>query len=539
VSLLFEQSHRPKEYPHRVVAESNSSRTLIDDLLAEQQQLTAVERFARHHATSDSPAQARYYRDLIPLHKPRRGEQYAFAVDLDNCTGCKACVSACHSLNGLDDDETWRSVGLLLGGTEAEPYQQIVTTACHHCIDPACLNGCPVLAYEKDPDTGIVRHLDDQCIGCQYCVLKCPYDVPKYSTRRGIVRKCDMCHGRLAAGEAPACVQACPSGAISIQLVASSDIERNCAVTGAQMLPGAFESFYTKPTTTYTSRKPIPANACGANTSPPRSEPAHWPLIWMLVLTQTAAGLLLGTGLASIFKPQAFEAVSFSFSIAGFALLITGLTASIFHLGRPLGAWRVFLGLRRSWMSREIGAFALFTLSAGASLLLRTPTLAITTALLGLLSVFCSAMIYVDTRRPSWTPSLTFPRFFGTTFLLGSSAAASTLRYVAHAGSVEILLTTHIAIWSALAIRIALFSFEISNLNSVIHTPFNSFNLFNLFNLFFILSITFSLLTLFTSASAAAWFATLSLISTFSSQILERYFFFATSTAPRMPGTAT
>src|SRR5689334_8346580 len=223
-----------------------SSRTLIDELLAEQQQLTAVERFARKHEDGALPAQARYYQDLIPLTKPQRGEQYAFAVDLDSCTGCKACVSACHSLNGLDEDETWRSVGLLHGGTEAEPYQQIVTTACHHCIDPACLNGCPVLAYEKDPDTGIVRHLDDQCIGCQYCVLKCPYDVPKYSPRRGIVRKCDMCHGRLAVGEAPACVQACPSEAISIQLVASAEVERNCAVPGTQMLPGAFESAYTK-----------------------------------------------------------------------------------------------------------------------------------------------------------------------------------------------------------------------------------------------------------------------------------------------------
>ena len=55
-----------------------------------------------------------------------------------------------------------------------------------------------MLAYEKDPVTGIVRHLDDQCIGCSYCILKCPYDVPKYSRARGIVRKCDMCHSRLA-----------------------------------------------------------------------------------------------------------------------------------------------------------------------------------------------------------------------------------------------------------------------------------------------------------------------------------------------------
>jgi formate dehydrogenase iron-sulfur subunit len=527
------------------MAESDSSRTLIDDLLAEQQRLTAVERFARRHEVSDSPAQARYYRDLIPLDKPRPGQQYAFSVDLDACTGCKACVSACHSLNGLDEDETWRSVGLLLGGTEAEPYQQTITTACHHCIDPACLNGCPVLAYEKDPDTGIVRHLDDQCIGCQYCVLKCPYDVPKYSARRGIVRKCDMCHGRLDAGEAPACVQACPSGAISIQLVARAQVERDCAVPRAQMLPGAFESAYTKPTTTYTSRKPIPANARGASAGNSRPEPAHWPLVWMLVLTQTAAGLYVAIWLASIFKPRAFDLCGFSLSILGFALLIAGLTASIFHLGRPLGAWRAFLGLRRSWMSREIAAFALFMLSAGATLLYRTPTLAITTAWLGLLSVFCSAMIYIDTRRSSWAPSLTFPRFFGATFLLGSSGVASILSFLTLTRSAKIVSIAHIAAWSAMAIRTILFFWETrirlrfpKELRSVNRfTLLNSLDPFNLSNLLFTLSTTCGVLAIFSSASAAAWFASLSFISTLWSQIIERHFFFTTSTAPRMPGT--
>jgi formate dehydrogenase iron-sulfur subunit len=107
----------------------DSPRTLIDELLDEQQRLTAVERFARRHEEGALPAQARYYRDLIPLARPRPGEQYAFAVDLDACTGCKACVSACHSLNGLEDDEIWRNVGMLHGGTTEEPYQQTVTTA--------------------------------------------------------------------------------------------------------------------------------------------------------------------------------------------------------------------------------------------------------------------------------------------------------------------------------------------------------------------------------------------------------------------------
>src|SRR5690606_23742093 len=124
---------------------------------------------------------------------PGPGQQYRFEVDMDACTSCKACVTACHSLNGLDVGESWRSVGVVVGRDHAGPTQQTVTTACHHCLDPACLSGCPVDAYDKDPATGIVRHLDDQCIGCTYCTWTCPYEVPRFDERVGIVRKCDMC----------------------------------------------------------------------------------------------------------------------------------------------------------------------------------------------------------------------------------------------------------------------------------------------------------------------------------------------------------
>ena len=171
----------------------------VDRLLEEQQELTAVEQFSEDHG--NVPVQVRYYSRLLPAAPPQAGQQYAFEVDLDRCSGCKACVTACHSLNGLDERETWRDVGLLVGGTSSQPVMQHVTTACHHCIEPACMTACPVDAYEKDPVTGIVRHLDDQCFGCQYCTLACPYDVPRYHPDKGIVRKCDMCADRLAAGE--------------------------------------------------------------------------------------------------------------------------------------------------------------------------------------------------------------------------------------------------------------------------------------------------------------------------------------------------
>ena len=143
--------------------------------------LSAVEKFTLEHDFKQIPSSVLSYQELIPKTAPGPGQQYAFEVDLDKCTGCKACVTACHNENGLEIDETWRSVGLVVGGTSEQPLMQHVTTACHHCAEPACMEGCPTKAYEKDAATGIVKHLDDQCFGCQCCFLKCPCDVPQYS----------------------------------------------------------------------------------------------------------------------------------------------------------------------------------------------------------------------------------------------------------------------------------------------------------------------------------------------------------------------
>ena len=233
-----------------------SGDSLLARLLGDQQQLTAVEEFSRQHDGGELPAQSRYYKSLIPASPPGPGQQYAFEVELDRCSGCKACVTACHSLNGLDQGETWRDVGMLIGGTTELPVLQHVTTACHHCIEPGCMSACPVDAYEKDPVTGIVKHLDDQCFGCQYCILACPYEVPKYHSGLGIVRKCDMCSDRLAHGEAPACVQACPHEAIAIRIVSISQVVEDSEAN--VFLPAAPDPQITLPTTTYKSKRVFP-----------------------------------------------------------------------------------------------------------------------------------------------------------------------------------------------------------------------------------------------------------------------------------------
>jgi len=408
--------------------------SLLAWLLREQQDLSAVERFAQDHARGALPAQARYYARLLPAAPPGPGEQYAFEVDLDRCSGCKACVTACHTLNGLDEGETWRDVGLLVGGTSANPLVQHVTTACHHCLEPACMIACPVDAYVKDAITGIVKHLDDQCFGCQYCTLACPYDVPKYHAAKGIVRKCDLCSSRLAVGEAPACVQACPHEAISIRVVNAQQVIDDCEV--GQFLPGAPDPHLTLPTTNFKTARVLPRNAQPADFHQTAPQHPHWPLIVMLVLTQLSVGAFAAGRLTEwAFGPGALNVIAGGHAVAALALGLLALSASLLHLGRPQYAFRALIGLRHSWLSREILAFSIFAgiAAAYAASLWLVPELDERLAALpqwletgavtsGLAAVFCSIMIYVSTRREFWSAGNTSVRFLLTTALLGTAA---------------------------------------------------------------------------------------------------------------------
>ncbi len=393
---------------------------------------TAVEAFADRHDAHALPANERYYRDLIPLSLPGDGEQYGFEVDLDDCTGCKACVTACHSLNGLDDDESWRSVGFLQGAGKIA-FQQTVTTACHHCVDPACLSGCPVDAYEKDPITGIVAHLDDQCIGCGYCTLTCPYEVPRFNEARGIVRKCDMCRGRLAVGEAPACVQACPNGAIRISIVSQADARGRAHVAGAAIVPGAPASSMTVPTTVYRSQKSIPDGVLAADHHSLRPAHPHPPLAAMLVLTQLAVGALAVAVTGRSFGFDSLDHAAHAGVAAAVGLL--ALAASVLHLGRPRYAFRAVLGVRHSWLSREVLAFGAFGAAASVYAVSATRTeespawltaLGAVAVVLGVTGIGCSVLLYAVTRRAWWRAGRSVQTFTLTAASTGLSVTLAT-----------------------------------------------------------------------------------------------------------------
>ena len=547
------------------IEKRESPGTLIDAFLAEEREWTAVDRFSNWHDLRSQLPRDQPYRRLIPLAQPQPGQQYAFEVDLEKCSGCKACVAACHSLNGLDETETWRSVGLLIGPPSV---QQHVTTACHHCVDPGCLNGCPVLAYEKDPLTGIVRHLDDQCIGCQYCIMKCPYEVPQYSKRLGIVRKCDMCYYRLAVGEAPACVQACPSEAIRISIVDQASVSgafrsaarsassprpahapATCAddqtsadgkdVTVNNFLSDSPNPALTLPTTRFVSASlPIPGLKA-ADHAALRLEQPHWPLVVMLVLSQAAAGLFVAAAFLGHANINSLPATS-----GAVALLAIGLLVATLHLGRPLKAWRAFLGWRKSWLSREL--IALNTFAAAAVLAIgcrsipawREP-LNICAAILGLVAVFASAMVYIDTGRPAWSARITFGNFFGATLVLGAVLASLVLSATSESESAAPFLGAALAIrailfiWRRVELRAAL-----DHLHSAVHLngrvvrellPWTAKADATLF----LVAMLAGVLAL--GGSRLVWVA-LAALPTFGAEVIARYIFFVASASKHMPG---
>ena len=285
-------------------------------------------------------------------------------------------------------------------------------------------------AYEKDPITGIVAHLDDQCIGCSYCTWMCPYDVPRFNERLGIVRKCDMCSDRLAEGEAPACVQACPTGAIAIGVV---DVAGLIAATddAAALVPGAPASSRTIPTTRYHRTDALPATSAATDDWSEAPKHAHLPLVVMLVLTQLSVGTFVAvTGLAR-FVPSLPDQTLRVGAGAALASGLIAIGASVGHLGRPLQAWRAVIGVGHSWLSREIVGFGVFAVAAVAASAARfadprsglADALGAVVSTVGLGAVGCSVMIYAVTGRRSWRLDRTASAFAATTTACGLATA--------------------------------------------------------------------------------------------------------------------
>ena len=368
--------------------------------------------------------------DRMPARTPGPGEQYRFHFDMTRCIGCKCCVVACNEQNGNPAEINWRRVGEIEGGFYPNAVKHYLSMGCNHCLEPTCLTGCPVDAYSKDAGTGIVSHSADTCIGCQYCTWNCSYGVPQYNPERGVVGKCDMCHGRLELGQAPACVSACPEGAIAIEIVDVADWRSRvaAAVAPAGMPAPGVPTADGSLATTRITMADLPPNARPRDITHVTPEHPHWSLILMTVLTQLSVGAFVTIWLLQLLG------ASTHLGIAALTSLTVGslaLGAATLHLGRPAFAYRALKMWRRSWLSREVLLFSAFSGVAAAyagSLWFGIEGGSIVggiTALLGLAGVTASACIYRVPSRPAWNTPFTLVQFNLTAGLLGPLFAAA------------------------------------------------------------------------------------------------------------------
>lgn len=148
----------------------------------------------------------------------------AILTDVTKCIGCEKCVEACVRANNLGEYKPGRkrSIQEVGDGLSAarwtavvpRPGQHFVRKQCRHCLEPACVSACPVGAMHKSPE-GPVIYNKAICMGCRYCMVACPFGIPRYDWGSAVpyVNKCTLCYPRLKEGKLPACVEACPEEA--------------------------------------------------------------------------------------------------------------------------------------------------------------------------------------------------------------------------------------------------------------------------------------------------------------------------------------
>lgn len=172
-------------------------------------------------------------------------------IDVTKCIGCEKCVEACSDSNKLEKHIPMsQHVGDGLSANRwtsivKRPKNRYVKKQCRHCLNPACVSACLVGAMHQSPE-GRVVYDKSKCMGCRYCMMACPYGIPRYQWHKAVpyVQKCDLCHARSQKGKCsdsagkehcPACAEACPTGAITFGTRSELLVEARKRIGAADM----------------------------------------------------------------------------------------------------------------------------------------------------------------------------------------------------------------------------------------------------------------------------------------------------------------
>jgi len=159
---------------------------------------------------------------------------FAILHDITLCVGCRTCEAACNKVNDLPQpDKPFTDLSVLearrrtttkaftvvnkYDNKEKSKSPVFFKKQCNHCLEPACASVCFVSAFTKTK-TGAVIYDASVCVGCRYCMIACPFEIPTYEYDQVLtprIRKCTMCHPRVIKGQLPGCVEACPMEALS------------------------------------------------------------------------------------------------------------------------------------------------------------------------------------------------------------------------------------------------------------------------------------------------------------------------------------
>lgn len=312
-----------------------------------------------------------------------------FIFDYSKCVGCHACIVGCYIENKTNPPIAWRQINSFNKIKIPLAGFLNLSIACNHCVEAPCLKACPAKAYSRDEQTGAIIHQSEKCIGCKYCTWACPFDAPKYNSKKGIIEKCHLCNHLIINGLTPACAKQCPTGALSFHELDISTPNIPFGIPTTEFKP----RIKTLNSSVLNSVPEMNIAASGYNSRSiivdnPYNK-IHAAEEWPLIIFTFIFSLL--TGWITSFDQHSsliFKGIFLFFGLIGLAL-------SAFHLGKPLRAPRSILNLKTSWLSREILLSGVFMLLSFIYLFFLTiPTLKVITILLGILLVVSIEMVY-------------------------------------------------------------------------------------------------------------------------------------------------